>query len=59
MVLGMRMHASKGTCTYCEKEGIVVYVKGLPGLYHLRCVKQAKEAWETAKGETFLQRLLG
>lgn len=54
----MRITANKGTCAYCEKEGIVVYVRGLPGFYHLRCIKDAKEAWESARGESFLQRFL-
>jgi len=50
--------AIKGSCVYCEKEGIVVRARGLPGLYHLRCIKDAKEAWDSARGESFLQRLL-
>ena len=54
----MRQTANKGTCAYCEKEGIVVYVRGLPGLFHLRCIKDAKEAWDMARGKSFLERLI-
>ena len=53
----MRLETVKGSCTYCEKEGIVVYVRGMPGLYHLKCIKNAKEAWESARGSTFFERL--
>jgi len=52
------LNAMKGSCVYCEKEGIVVHVRGLPGLYHLRCIKDAKEAWDSTRGESLLQRLL-
>jgi hypothetical protein len=43
-------------CTYCEKPGKLVQVRGMKGEYHLRCVKAAKAAWESEVVEMAAKR---
>lgn len=46
-------------CFYCEKPGQLVHVRGMEGDYHLRCLKDAREAWAAGRGPSpldFLRR---
>jgi hypothetical protein len=43
-------------CTYCEKPGELITVRGMQGKYHLRCVDKAKKAWEAVRPPGFLAR---
>lgn len=41
-------------CGYCEKPGQLFPIRGRPGLYHLRCMDDAKKALETARGKSLI-----
>jgi hypothetical protein len=45
-------------CTYCQQPGVLVEVKGMKGLYHLKCVVDAKKAWEAVRPKSFLDRFV-
>jgi hypothetical protein len=38
--------------------GELIIVRGMPGKYHLRCVANAREAWEKARGKSLLSKML-
>jgi len=46
-------------CAYCEKPGKLVHVRGMEGDYHLRCLKDAREAWEAGRGKSFFATFRG
>lgn len=46
-------------CTYCEQPGKLIQVRGMRGEYHLKCVADAKKAWESVKGKTLFDFLKG
>jgi len=41
-------------CTFCEKPGRLIQVRGMKGTYHLKCVAEAKKAWEAARAPSIL-----
>lgn len=44
-------------CAYCEKPGQLIPIRRMPGLYHLRCVAEAKKALEAARGPSLIKAI--
>ena len=46
-------------CVYCEKPGVLVQVRRMPGKYHLRCIQKAQEAWALTVPKNIFDRIFG